>query len=233
MPKNSVSRVYESTFLEPTALMYLLCLCFYFCTRITECSPWILMSWKSALSFPSRLDHRAAGWLGRKDPSPSQHPLGISSPGPLCHQQAIYIYFTFGSRTHSPSWVLTGAICPVFSSSQREDVCDTVVIWKSTLVAPRPGACTQLFYFWLRSLFSSRKSLIPVCVLGTLPWIHCTAPALATQIAYSNCTQRVLQREGKAWHDEERVSVVLCSPVCRLEHDTCYTSGIGGCEPSL
>lgn len=195
MPKNSVSRVYESTFLEPPALLYLLCLCFHFCTRIKECSPWILVSWKPALSFPSTLDHRAAGWLGRKDPSP-QHPLGISSPGPLCHQRAICIYFTFGSLILTAlveSWLE-----PSVLSFHRHSVCDTVVIWKSTLRAPRPGACTQLFYFWLRSLFSSRKSLIPVCVLGTLPWTHCTTPTLATQIAYSSCTQRVLRRERKA-----------------------------------
>lgn len=81
--------------------------------------PWILVSWKPALSFPSTLDHRAAGWLGRKDPSPSQHPLGISSPGPLCHQRAICIHFTFGSLLLTAiieSWLEPSVLS---SSSQR------------------------------------------------------------------------------------------------------------------
>lgn len=82
-------------------------------------------------------------------------------------------------------------------------------------------------------MFSSRKCLIPVCVLGIVPQTHGATPAPAPQIAYSHYAQKVLHREGKAWLDEQRVSGLLCSVVCTLEHDTDYTSGIWGREPSL
>lgn len=140
---------------------------------------WILASWKPALSFPSRLCHRVSGWLARKDPSPSQHLLGINSLGGPTTSW-LYICFTFSSvLLRAPVQLLSldwGHLFCLSITPQCKEICNTVVVWKSTLRAPRPGECTQLFYFWSFSLFSSQKSLIPVYVLGILPWTRYSSP---------------------------------------------------------
>ena len=94
------------------------------------------------------------------------------------------------------------------------EIRNTVVVWKSTLRAPGPGECTQLFYFWSFSLFSSQKSLIPVCLrhpaMDTL-----LLPHPSPLISYSNFIEGALHREGNMWQDKERTGP-LCSSACRL-----------------
>lgn len=154
-------------------------------SRVLSLNCWVIC-WKDPLlSVPLVLRVRAA-------PPPAGSIQ--ASPFALMLRALVWLLGLDGSHL---SWL--------FIIPQCREIYNTVVVRKSTLSAPRPGECTQLFYFWSLSLFSSRKSLIPVYVLGILPWTCCSSPTPSPQIAYSNIhpERSAQRRKYVAWWGED------------------------------
>lgn len=169
-------------------------------------SPWVTCQ-KGLLSFSASIRCSQS----RADPPP-----------------AASLFHLFLCPARSPKgncWVLTGSSALSFCHPTVWGNMYTVVVWKNVLRAPRPGERTQLFYFGSFSLFSSQKSLIPVSVLGILPWTRYSSAHPSPSRLRSFHPRGSAQGRRQVTRPREHWRVVVLTGL-QTWHDTSYTFGI-------